>query len=227
MMQKIYTMNKLAPVIVDSHQHIGKCRIFNYDQDEEDIIKNMNTKGVDACIVQPFPGAFPQPPVDEHNRIARLAEKYPKRIFGICSVNPLSITNDKCQKEIERCIKNLGFVGIKLHTIGHSLIPMSPAGMSIFEIANKYNVPVMVHTGLSIMASPPLVIPAAKKWPDLPIILAHAGFVLEASEAINVASAFKNIYLEWSWGMGDTLIEGINALGSERNLLAVIYQITH
>jgi len=97
-------------------------------------------------------------------------------------------------------------------------MPMSPAGMSIFEIANKYKVPVMVHTGLSIMASPPLVIPAAQKWPDLSIVLAHAGFVLEASGAINVASAFKNIYLEWAWGMGDTIIEGINALGSERNL---------
>ena len=70
-LKKIYTLSKLAPIIVDAHQHIGKCRIFNYDQTEEDIIGNMDTKGVDVSIVQPFPGAFPQPPVAEHNRIAR------------------------------------------------------------------------------------------------------------------------------------------------------------
>ena len=217
-MKKIYTLNKLAPIIVDAHQHIGKCRIFNYNQDEEYIIGNMNSKGVDVSIVQPFPGAFPQPPVEEHNRIAKLAEKYPKRIFGLCSVNPLAMSNDEWLEEIERCIKELGFVGIKLHTIGHSLIPSSPAGMHTFEIANKYNVPVMVHTGLSSIASPSLVIPAAQKWPNLPIILAHAGFVSEAASAINVASAFKNIYLEWSWGIADDIIRGVNTLGTERNL---------
>ena len=217
-MKEIYTLKKLAPIIIDAHQHIGRCRIFNYDQNEDYIIGNMNTKGIDASIIQPFPGAFPQPPVEEHNRIAKLAEKHPNRIFGICSVNPLTVSNEKWLEEVERCIKNLGFVGIKLHTIGHSLIPSSPAGMHTFEIANKYNVPVMVHTGHSIMASPSLIIPAAQKWPNLSIILAHAGFISETATAINVASIFKNVFLEWSWGMAESIVMGINVLGSDRNL---------
>ena len=217
-MKKIYTLKKLAPIIVDTHQHLGKCRIFDYDQDEDYIINNMDSKGIDASIVQPFPGAFPQPPEEEHNRIAKLAEKHHGRIFGMCSVNPLAVSDEEWLEEVERCIKNLGFVGIKLHTLGHSLIPSSPAGMRTFEIANKYNVPVMVHTGHSVMASPSLIIPAARKWPNLPIILAHAGFVSESSNAINVASMFKNVFLEWSWGMADDIVMGINQLGIERNL---------
>lgn len=217
-MNEIYTLKKLAPIIIDAHQHIGKCRIFNYDQDENDIINNMNSKGIDVSIVQPFPGAFPQPPVEEHNRIAKLSEKHRNRIFGICSVNPIAVSDEGWLAEVERCIKELGFVGIKLHTIGHSLIPSSPAGMRTFEIGHKYNVPVMVHTGHSVMASPSLVIPAAQKWPNLSIILAHAGYISETATAINVASIFENISLEWSWGMAESISMGVNILGLERNL---------
>lgn len=45
--------------ILDAHSHIGKCRVFDLDVTEEDLIKNMDANGIDAAIVQPFPGADP------------------------------------------------------------------------------------------------------------------------------------------------------------------------
>lgn len=213
---------KLAPIIVDVHQHLGTCRVFDYkEQTEEDIIRNMDEKGIDASIVQPFPGAFPQPPKAEHDRIARMAENHPGRIFGICSANPHVITRDEWILEAQRCIEELGFVAIKLHTIGHSLLPTSKDGMMIFEIAHQLNVPVMIHTGLGgQLASPAQVIPAARKWPDLPIVLAHAGFPTQSPDAVYIASLLENVILEWSWGMADDIRWSIKELGVEKNLFA-------
>jgi len=202
--------------ILDAHSHIGKCRVFDLNVTEEDLIKNMDAKGIDAAVVLPFPGADPQPPVDVHNRIANLAKKYPSRIFGMANVNP-HIGKDVWKKEVNRCIKDLKFVGVKLHTIGHAILPNSADGMMIFETANSLNVPVMVHTGLGIPpALPGMVIPAAKKFPNLKIILAHAGFNVATGEAVTVASVFKNIYLECSWCMGGDIVWAMNELGPER-----------
>ncbi|MGC8912160.1 MAG: amidohydrolase family protein [Nitrososphaeria archaeon] len=203
--------------IINAHAHLGACRVFDLNVTEEDLINNMNAKGIDISIVQPFPGAYPQPPVDVHNRIAKLAEKYPGRIFGIASVNPHVISKEAWRQEVERCIKGLGFVGIKLHTIGHALLPASTDGMMVFETANDLGVPVMVHTGLGIPpALPGMIIPAAKKYPDLPIILSHAGFNIAVGEAVYVASLFENVYLECSWSMGADILWAIRELGPKR-----------
>ena len=209
---------RLAPFIVDAHQHIGSCRVFDYpDQTAEDLIKNMDEKGIDVSIVQPFPGAFPQPARAEHDRIARMAEKYPGRIFGMCSSNPHVIKPKEWVAEIERCVHDLGFVAVKLHTIGHGLSPMCKDGMRVFETANRLGIAVMVHTGIGgQMCAPTQVIPAAKKWPDLPIILGHAGFPLQTPDAVNVASLMDNIYLETSWCMGDDIVWAVRELGVEK-----------
>ena len=77
----VHILHKLAPIIVDVHQHLGQCRVFDYDFTEYDLIQNMDKKGIDAAIIQPFPGAYPQPPVDIHNRIADMMDKYPQEDF--------------------------------------------------------------------------------------------------------------------------------------------------
>ena len=46
------------------------------------------------------------------------------------SVNPQFISLEAWPSEIERCIKELGFVGIKLHIVGHALFPASKDGMT-------------------------------------------------------------------------------------------------
>lgn len=203
--------------ILDSHSHIGSCRVFDLNVSEEDLIRNMDAKGVDAAVVQPFPGAYPQPPVDIHNRIAKLVEEYPGRIFGIASVNPHVVSKGAWREEVERCIRELGFVGVKLHTIGHALLPNSKDGIMIFDAGNELGVPVMVHTGLGIPpALPGMVIPAARKYPNLPIILSHCGFHIATGEAVFIASNFKNLYVECSWLFGGDILWAINELGQEK-----------
>jgi predicted TIM-barrel fold metal-dependent hydrolase len=82
--------------------------------------------------------------------------------------------HDAYRREVERCVRELHFVGLKLHTIGHGVNPLSEDGDLVFAIAHEFGIPAMVHTGPGIpFALPALCIPAAQKNPGLKIILAH------------------------------------------------------
>jgi len=59
----------------------------------------------------------------------------------------------------------------------------------------------MVHTGNAgqPFASPSHVLPLAREWPDLPVMLAHTGMGVAAREVGLVAQLCPNVYLETSW----------------------------
>lgn len=201
--------------VIDSHCHLGACSVFGYDIDEESLLKNLEDNKVDAAIVQPFPGAQPDAK-SVHDRIYKLSKKYPKKIFGIASINP-NFGEKQTRYEIERCIKDLGFVGVKCHTLGHAANPILPAGDLIFKIASELNVPVNVHTGQGIVfAAPSLNILKARQYPNLKIVLIHSGMIILTPEAFIAAKEAENIYLETSWNAAEDIEWLITTLGSNR-----------
>lgn len=203
--------------IIDTHAHLGECCVFGMVSTEEDIIRRMDENGVDATIVQPYPGA--KDFLKQHDEIATLCKKYPGRFFGLASLSP-HIGRDRYQREVERCIKELGFVGVKLHTIGHGVNPLSEDGDLVFETAHDFGIPAMVHTGAGIPFSlPALCIPAAQKYPGLNIILAHAGGGIVSAEAQVAASICKNLYLETSWCLGEDIRWMISTIGPDRVMM--------
>ena len=50
-----------------------------------------------------------------------------------------------------------------------------------------------------------LRIPAARKYPSLKIILAHAGFAVFTAETQVAATVCDNLYLETSWCIGEDI----------------------
>jgi len=203
--------------IVDSHFHLGECRVFDLNVSEKEVINVLNTYRFSATILQPFPGAFPQPPVHVLNRIYELSRKYEGRIFGIVNINPHVIEQSEWKNQVKKWIKEKGFVGIKVHTIGHAINLLTKDADIIFETANELEVPVMVHTGLGQpFASPTHLCRYAENYPDLKIILAHAGFIFSAADALLVAKNYKNIYLETSWSTMEDIKLFIEKLGAEK-----------
>jgi hypothetical protein len=124
------------------------------------------------------------------------------------------------QREIERCVKDLKFVALKIHTIGHAVNPLSEDADVAFATAQHFGIPCMVHTGMGIPFSlPALCIPAANKYPDLKIVLAHAGGGILSAEAQVAASLCSNLYLETSWCIGEDIRWMINTIGPDRVML--------
>jgi predicted TIM-barrel fold metal-dependent hydrolase len=205
------------PKVIDTHAHLGECCVFGLYGTEEDMIRRMDECGVDATIVQPFPGARDY--VHRHDEIAELCAKHPGRFFGLASLSP-HVGRDKYEREVERCIKELKFVSVKLHTIGHGVNPLTEDGDLVFATAHALGIPCMVHTGAGIPFSlPALCIPAANKYPDLKIILAHAGGGIVSAEAQVAASICGNLYLETSWCLGEDIRWMINTIGPDRVMM--------
>jgi uncharacterized protein len=209
-------MNQKAKV-VDAHAHFGECCVCGLTSTEEALLRRMDESGIDATIVQPYPGA--KDAAKQHDRIARLCDKHPGRFFGLASLSPHG-DRDAYRREVERCVKDLKFVGLKLHTIGHGVNPLTEDGDFVFATGYELGIPVMVHTGPGVpFALPSLCIPAARKYPDLKIVLAHAGFAVFSAEAQVAASVCENFYLETSWCIGDDIGWMISTIGPERVML--------
>jgi predicted TIM-barrel fold metal-dependent hydrolase len=203
-------------VIIDAHAHLGTCDVFDLEVTEADLLDAMDSNGIDAAIVQPFPGCGD--PRAAHDAIANLAVQRPGRIWGLASMNP-HVGEDAYRREIERCVRDLRFVGVKLHTIGHAVNPTGRIGARVFEAAALFRAPVMIHTGPGVpFALPAAALPLARRYPDLPIVLAHAGHGIFTAEAVAVASACPNVMLETSWCTPQAIRGMVRSLGPDRVL---------
>lgn len=204
-------------MMIDAHQHLGPCRVFGLNIEEDELMATLDNTGVDAAIVQPYPGA--PDPVAVHDRIAALAEQHPGRIFGIMSMSP-HCDPEVYRAEARRCIEDLGFVALKIHTIGHAVLPLSPDAQVVYQTAAELGVPVMIHTGPGVpFALPALMLPAAKEYPDTDFVLAHSGHTIYAAEAFVVAQERANMYLDTSWCAPDDIKWFIEGIGPERVML--------
>ena len=197
---------------IDAHFHVGTCRVFDRDVSDQEVLDTH--EGWDVVVVQPYPGA--PDPAATHDRIADLGKRTGGRVRGLASLSPHR-DRDEYFAEIDRCVNQLGFVGIKLHTIGHALNPMSTDGATVFEAGREFGVPVMIHTGPGIpFADPGMAAPRARQFPDVTIILAHAGWSIFSGSAIAVAEQYDNVYLEPSWCRVSDIVPMVSRVGAGR-----------
>ncbi len=188
-------------MIIDVHGHLGYDVAFDLDNDEELLISSYQEYGVDGAVVQPF---IPRPYVEEykaiHDRIYRLTQRKEKKFWGMASMNP-HFRPEEYAEETKRCVKELGFVAAKMTPIGHAVNPASKDGMTCCDIVRQLGVPLMIHTGNGgSFADPIQVAKCAEAFPDLVIVMAHAG---SGGGSINtatyIAKTHDNVYLEPSW----------------------------
>lgn len=187
-------------MIIDAHAHIGYDYVFDAEQNEEELMKYYSEYGIDGAIVQPFISRPYKEDIEQvHDRIHELCLKNPGRFWGMASINP-HLTPEDYEKEAARCVKELGFVGIKMTPIAHAVNPPTRDGRHVLEVARSLNVPVMIHTGAGIpFADPVSLISVVRDFKDVKIILAHCGTDMFFQQALYLAEQFENVYAEPSW----------------------------
>jgi predicted TIM-barrel fold metal-dependent hydrolase len=204
-------------MIVNAHSHIGDSEVFGAENLEKDLINAMDKNEIDVSIVMPSAGSVDAAAV--HDRIAAMAQKYPARIFGMIQYSPYC-PEDELEREAERCVRELGFVGIKMHPEAGAINPLGMKGIRLCEIAKVLNIPLMIHTGTGIpWALPSLAIPLARRYPKVNFVLAHAGMVIYTAEAWVAADVCENIFLEPSWCAVDDIAFLIQELGAHRIMM--------
>lgn len=205
-------------MIIDVHAHLGYDCVFDWVTTEEELINCYIEYGIDGAIVQPLLNRpYIKDTIEIHNRIYNLCQKFPGKFWGMACINP-HFRHEDYKIEAERCIKELGFVALKLNPQGHATHPATEDGFFVFECAKNLNVPVMVHTGVEgiSFSDPVSLLQVAEKFRNVKIILAHAGSDSHFQQALYLAKKFPNIYIEPSWLNILSLQTVIKEIGAEK-----------
>jgi predicted TIM-barrel fold metal-dependent hydrolase len=209
-------MGLMDELIIDSHAHLGFDEIFDEDFSAAELLRSQEQNDISISLVQPATVHDLATVKLYHDAIAQLCRQYPGRFYGIANPNP-HLPGDGHAQEVRRCVEQLGFVGIKLHPLAHAVNPGGRHGRRVFESAEELNVPVMVHTGTGLpWAAPALLAPLAELHPRVKIVLAHAGGMICAAEAGQLAARYPNVFLEVSWSGGLLVRQWVRQLGAQR-----------
>ena len=201
--------------IVDAHCHLGRSLVSGVEIDEATLLGTMRQHGIAVAMTMPQPHqGLDVAPV--HDAIARAAEAHPGIIYGMVNLSP-RLSEMEYRAEVERCVRGFGFRAIKLDPSVSALPINHPRCGIVFATAREFGLPVIIHTGLGVPnALPALAIPPARDFPDVTIVLAHAGFAVFAEEAIVAAQVCPNIILEPSWCASYQVAAMVRAIGAER-----------
>ena len=101
--------------------------------------------------------------------------------------------------EVRRCAETYGFRALKMQPMFQPLNPESRRSDFFFESAQENGLTVVAHTGSGVPFSlPSLYIAAARRFPEVSIVLGHGGGPLLLLECVVAASVCPNIYVEVS-----------------------------
>ena len=159
----------------------------------ENLIKQCDEAGVEKCLVTSV-ATTPHHAQSINAYIAKEVELFPDRFIGFGSLHPDS---ENLQEDVEHLVE-LGLKGVKLHPDIQNFKVDDTKVIKIFEICNKKNLPVLLHTGDSRYdnSNPDRVEKILKKFPDLTIIGAHFGGWSVWDTAPQLLFKYKNFYVD-------------------------------
>lgn len=203
--------------IFNAHAHLGESWTSGSRTPEDALLAAFEKAGVTGALILPYP--ITADPRAAHDLVADFCLRRGPTFLGGACLNP-ALPEGEFVGEMERCVQDLGFRAIKFHPMCYSMSPLYPRVRIVFETAKRLSVPVVIHTGRGVpFALPSLVIPRAQDFPNLPIILGHAGYQMYSDEALIAAQICPNIYLETSWCAAGQIRKFVHTLGAGRVMM--------
>jgi uncharacterized protein len=182
---------------VDCHTHIGP---FPEDKRAEELITMLDDFGIDKALALPGKGLRGSPKVYAENNdyIATAAQKYPGRLVPICTVNPWH--GDEALAELERAVRQLGCMGLKLHPPAqgfdvYDLGVMAP----LMERVADLGIFVIIHGGIREHDNPLRFVLLSQRYRQVKLVMLHANFGGSDRVAARwAAESTQNLYFETS-----------------------------
>lgn len=201
--------------LYDTHTHIGLARHSGRRQTADQLLREMDRCGVDKSVVIPFPVV--EDYTAAHEEIGAAVAAYPDRLVGAACLTPF-IPEQTFRDEVRRCREVHGFRALKFQPQYQGLNTLSERSNFLFETALGNQMALIAHTGSGIPhALPSVFMFAARRYPELKIVLAHCGGGgLLLADAIVAASFCPNIYLDLSTLMPNHIFEVLQHIPAHR-----------
>jgi uncharacterized protein len=201
--------------LYDTHTHIGFARHSGRRQTADQLLREMDRCAVDKSVVIPFPVV--EDYTAAHEEIGAAVAAHPDRLVGAACLTPF-IPEPLFRDEVRRCREVHGFRALKFQPQYQGLNTLSERSNFLFETALENQMALIAHTGSGIPhALPSVFMFAARRYPELKIVLAHCGGGgLLLADAIVAASFCPNIYLDLSTLMPNHIFEVLQHIPAHR-----------
>jgi len=192
-------------MIIDIHNHLPP-KSSPYRLPAEEYLSVMDEAGVDKAIIlgkdYGILGDKTEANLSDDDAAA-FVKAHPDRFFGFTAVHPDRASEVNVNR-IEYAVNDLGFKGIKINPPS-GFYPNYERLYPSYEKAQELQIPVMFHMGLKPPAEgcrlkycrPTFIDDVVVDFPDLPIIIAHAGYPW-VDETIMVGMYSENVYVDIS-----------------------------
>lgn len=133
-----------------------------------------------------------------YQRVYEVTQKYPGRIYGVAGVDPLDGMDGL--RELERAVKELGFVGAHSYPHWYDMSPLDPRYYPIYAKCVELDIPLQMQIGHAgpircyTTFKPIYLDRIAIDFPELKVIGIHTGFPW-VDEAISVSWKHENVYI--------------------------------
>lgn len=164
------------------------------------IFNQMNCAGLDRlCLLPEDYSSRMDRPLVTNEEIKQLVDMAPDKFIGFASVDPMA--EGYCEK-LEKAFTDLELKGLKLHPSRGHYYPTDEKLDPIYDICEKYNKPIIFHSGLSWepdtltkYSRPVEFEELAYKRPNLRICLAHFGWPW-VQETAMLMLKYPNVYAD-------------------------------
>lgn len=213
-------------MIIDAHVHIGGDSV-GFDMSEDTVLLAMEKHHIDICLVsngdaseyghdlEIVPEEMQINQKTALERVIRFSKENEGRIYAGFWCKP---HHENLTAEIEQLIaknrQNLVF--LKVHPYHSNLAFDDEKMIPYLDLAVKYNLPVVIHTGEGYNDSPERVFVMAKRYPQLKFVMAHMGLGTDNQLAIDLMAEADNLYADTTWVPVSTTLEVIKRYGSKR-----------
>jgi uncharacterized protein len=172
------------------HTHIGSNDPDGYSCTAAELVEYL--KHVDASAFV-FPMHEPSGYPAANDMVLAEAAASNGRLIGLCRLDP----HHSPLEEARRCLAG-GARGIKLHPRAEGFNLDHPALQPVFELADEHRLPILCHAGRGIPALGRHSIEVCSRYPDLRLILAHAG-ISDLSWIWREAADHPNLFFDTAW----------------------------
>ena len=196
--------------LIDSHTHpYDRDHAGRMVYDDRIMLELLPRQGVGMAIT------MTAGPLDrQRRRIAALVKNRP----WIVPLVWVHARQDSAE-QVEVLLRDHGFRGLKFHPTVDRYAADGPAMDAMLRLAERYNVPVQIHSATDDRSRPERLAELAARHPRVPVIMVHTELgALDKGPSIETIRSLPNLIAETSWVSPEGILETMSVIGSERTL---------
>jgi len=203
--------------VIDFHTHLQTHWFDKPMITESEFLAGMDRFGVEISCIFTLMGFYGNCPA-ENDRLAAYARKHPKRLIPFVTVD--AKIGRPAVEELERCLSNPLFRGVKFHNWLQAFAP-SMARETMIEIlrcAARHKVPVLFHDGTPPYSTTFQIAAMARWVPEATVVLGHGGLADYVYPAGQLLHELPNLHVCFCGPKAGDLLYLVEAAGEDKVL---------